>query len=322
MAGKDYYSILGVGRKASAKEIKQAYRKLARKHHPDVNAGDKDSEAKFKEINQAYEVLSDPGKRKKYDKYGDSWEQADQFAGAGGQQAHWDFGRGGTTFEFGDVGGGGFGNIFDSILGDMAGRRGRRPVRGQDLESPVEVTLEEAYRGTTRLLQTQVEEQCSSCKGEGCPKCGRSGRAVRPQRLEVTVPPGVRDGSRVRMAGKGAPGYRGGPPGDLHLLISVSPDKRFQRTGDDIHVEVPVLLADAVLGAEVEVPTLGGKKLALKIPAETQNGRVFRLAGQGMPRLGGGANGALHAKVNVVLPSKISKRERELFEELKAIRSA
>jgi len=321
MAGKDYYSILGVARKASAKEIKQAYRKLARQHHPDVNPGDKASEAKFKEINQAYEVLADSEKRKKYDKFGDNWEHADQFTRAGGRQPQWDFGAGGTTFQFGDMDGGGVGGIFDSILGDFSGRRGRRSARGQDLEYRVEVSLEEAYRGTTRILETQVEEQCSSCKGEGCPKCGRSGRARRPQRLEVNVPPGVKDGSRVRVAGKGAPGHRGGASGDLHLLISVRPDKRFQRTGDDIHVEVPVPLADAVLGAEIEVPSVGGKKLALKIPAETQNGKMFRLAGQGMPRLGDSARGDLFAKIHVVLPAKLSKREKELFEELKTIRA-
>jgi DnaJ-class molecular chaperone len=321
MPAKDYYAILGVGRKASAKEIKQAYRKAARKYHPDVNLGDKSAEAKFKEINQAHEVLSDAEKRKKYDKYGGNWEHADQFARAGAQQRHWDFGSGGTTFDFGDVSGGDFGSVFDSILGGMAGKRARRPMRGQDFEYPVEISLEEAYRGATRMLETQVEEQCKSCKGEGCPECGRSGRVARPQRLEVTVPPGVGDGSRVRIAGKGGPGHRGGPSGDLYLLVSVRPDGRFQRAGDDIHVDVPVPLADAVLGAEIEVPTLGGKKLALKIPAETQNGKVFRLAGQGMPRSGGGAKGDLFAKVNVVLPTKLSKREKELFEELRTIRA-
>lgn len=321
MAGKDHYSILGVTRKASAKEIKQAYRKLARQYHPDVNPGDKSSEAKFKEINRSYEVLSDSEKRKKYDKFGENWEHADQFTKAGGRQPHRDFGAGGTTFEFGDMDGAGFNGIFDSILGDFSGRRGRRPARGQDLEYRVDVSLEEAYRGTTRVLETQVEEQCSSCKGEGCPKCGRSGRARRPQRLEVSVPSGVKDGSRVRVAGKGAPGHRGGAAGDLYLLIAVRPDKRFQRTGDDIHVEVPVLLADAVLGAEIEVPSVGGKKLALKIPAETQNGKMFRLGGQGMPRLGDNARGDLFARIHVVLPTKLSKREKELFEEFKTIRA-
>ena len=323
MAGKDYYAILGVGRNATAKEIKQAYRKLARKYHPDVNPGDKSAESKFKEINEAHEVLSDAEKRKKYDQYGDQWQYADQFAKARQQQGTWDFTRGGTrtTFDFGDIGAEGFGSIFDSVLGGLGGRRSRRPQRGRDFEYPVEVSLEEAYRGATRMLETQVEEPCSSCRGEGCTTCGGSGAVIRPKRLEVKIPPGVRDGSRVRIAGKGGQGYAGGAAGDLYLVTSVKPDKRFRRTGDDLHVEVSVPLVDAILGSEVQVPTIGGKKLALKIPAETQNGKVFRLAKQGMPKLGGDAKGDLFVEVQVVLPTKLSKREKELFEELKAIRA-
>ncbi len=324
MAGKNYYDILGVGKTATAKEIKQAYRKLARKYHPDVNTGDKSAEAKFKEINGAHEVLSDPEKRKKYDQFGDKWQYADQFAQTGGRQPSRDFSRGGTRttshFEdIGDIGGGGFGDIFDSILGGFGGRRARRPQRGRDFEYPVEVSLEEAYHGAARVLETQTEEPCSSCKGDGCPSCGGVGRIIRPKRLEVRIPPGVKGGSRVRIAGKGSPGYGGGTAGDIFLLISVKPDKRFQRTGDDLHVEVPVPLLDAILGGEVQVPTIGGKKLALKIPPETQNGKVFRLSGQGMPKLGGNGKGDLLAKVNIVLPTKLSEREKELFQELKAI---
>ena len=170
------------------------------------------------------------------------------------------------------------------------------------------------------MLETQAEERCPSCKGEGCPTCGGLGRVIRPKRLEVKIPPGVKDGSRVRIAGKGGPGYKGGASGDLYLLISVKADKRFQRTGDDLNVEVTVSLLDAVLGSEVKVPTIGGKRLALKIPAETQNGKAFRLAGQGMPRLGGNTRGDLLVKVKVVLPTKLSEREKELFQELKALR--
>jgi molecular chaperone DnaJ len=320
MAGKSYYDTLGVGKKASAKEIKQAYRKLARKHHPDVNPGDSAAEAKFKEINEAYEVLSDADKRKKYDQFGDKWQYADQFAQSGQQRSR-DFSGagGGTTFHYEDLSGGDFGDIFDSILGGFGGRRGRRPQRGRDLEYAVEVTLEEAHSGAARLLETQAEEPCSSCKGEGCPSCGGVGRIIRPKRLEVKIPPGVRDGSRVRIAGKGSPGYSGAAAGDLYLLVSVRPHKTFRRDGDNLHVEVRIPLLDAVLGSEVHVPTLGGKKLALKIPAETQNGKVFRLGGQGMPRLGGKGRGDLLAEVNVVLPTKLSDREKELFQELKAI---
>jgi len=324
MAGKSYYDILGVGKKATAKEIKQAYRKLARKYHPDVNPGDKSSEDKFKEINQAYEVLSAPEKRKKYDQYGDNWQYADQFAQSGRQQPSWDFSKGGgrTTFNFEDLGGGGgFGDIFDSILGGRGRTRSRRPQRGRDYEYPAEISLNEAYHGATRMLETQTEEPCSSCKGEGCPSCGGVGRIVRPKRIEVKIPPGVKDGSRVRIAGKGGTGYGGGTAGDLFLIVSVKPDKRFQRAGDDLNVDIEVPLLDAILGSEVHVPTIAGKKLALKIPPETQNGKVFRLAGQGMPRLGGSAKGDLLVKVNIVLPTKLSEREKELFRELKEIRA-
>jgi molecular chaperone DnaJ len=327
MAGKNYYDILGLSKTASAKEIKQAYRKLARKYHPDVNPGDKTSEDRFKEINEAHEVLSDPEKRKKYDQYGDKWQYADQYAQAGWQQPTGDFFRGGggrTTFhveDLGDLGGGGFGDIFDSVLGGFGGRRTRRPQRGRDYEYPVEVSLDEAYHGATRMLETQVEEPCSTCKGEGCPSCGGVGRIIRPKRLEVKIPPGVKDGSRVRIAGKGGPGFAGGTAGDIYLLVSVKQDKRFKRSGDDLQVDISVPLLDAVLGSEIHVPTIGGKKLALKIPPETQNGKVFRLKGQGMPRLGGNANGDLLATVNVVLPTKLSDREKELFNELKAIRA-
>ncbi len=326
MARKNYYDILGLGKTASAKEIKQAYRKLARKYHPDVNPGDKTAEAKFKEINEAHEVVSDPEKRKKYDQFGDKWQYADQFTQTGRQQPSWDFSGGGgrTTFRFEDLGGmdgGGSGNIFDSVLGGFGGRRARRPQRGRDYEYPVEVSLDEAYRGAARMLETQAEESCSTCKGEGCPSCGGVGRIIRPKRLEVKIPPGVKDGSRVRIAGKGGPGFAGGTAGDTYLLISVKPDKRFSRSGDNMHVDRSIPLLDAVLGSEVHVPTIGGKKLALKIPAETQNGKVFRLAGQGMPKLGGNARGDLLAKVNIVLPTKLSDREKELFEELKEIRT-
>jgi len=322
MAAKDYYSILGVNKKATAKEIKQAYRKLARKHHPDVNPGDKSSEAKFKEINEAYEVLSDAEKRKKYDKYGEQWQHADQFEQASRQQKpSWGHTGGGTTFEFNDISGEGFGSIFDSILGGMGGRRSRRPQRGRDLEHPVEVSLEEAYRGTTRMLETQVEQACSNCKGGGCQNCAGTGSVMRPKRLEVKIPPGVNDGSRVRIAGKGGLGYTGGAPGDLYLLISVKRDKRFQRMGDDLYIEMPIPMLDAILGGEVHVQTIEGKNLALKIPPETQNGKVFRMAKQGMPHLGSGIRGDQLVKVQVLLPTKLTEHEKELLLELRAIRA-
>ena len=294
MAGKDYYSILGVSRDASEREIKQAYRRLARKYHPDVNPGDKSAEAKFKQINEAYEVLSDKEKRQKYDQFGDQWQYADQFARAGWQQApSWDFSQGGTRIYFGE---GDLGSLFDDLLQGFRSSRGQaQPRRGQNIEYPVEVTLEEAYHGATRTISFE----------DG-------------KRLEVKVPPGVRNGSRVRLAGKGKPGYAG-PSGDLYLVVSVKPHHLFERRGDDLYVGVSVPLVIAMLGGEVQVPTLKGK-LALKIPPETQNGRTFRLAGQGMPHLGNSSRGDLLAKVKVVLPTSLSAREKELFKQLGELR--
>lgn len=329
MAAKDYYEILGVKRGATDKEIKQAYRKLARKYHPDVNPGDKSAEEKFKGINAAYEVLSDPEKRSKYDRFGDNWQYADQFAEW--QQPYGDSARtggSGTTFDFGDLfgQGGGGGGAFEELFRGFGGRSTtRRPRRGHDVEHPIEVTLEEAYHGSSRILEMQSESVCQICNGKGalenapCYTCGGTGRVLRPQRLEVKVPAGVRDGSRIRMAGKGGPGAAGGPSGDLYLVVSVKPHRLFQRKDGDLHVDVDVPLEDALLGGEVNVPTLKGK-VALKIPPETQNGKVFRLAAQGMPRMGNDKKGDLYAKVRVVLPSKLTDREKELFQEFKKLR--
>ena len=326
MAGKDYYQILGVTRNASEKEIKQAYRRLARKHHPDLNPNDKSAEAKFKEINAAYEVLSDPGKRKKYDQFGDQWEYAEQFAKSGGQErVRWDFGRGGKTFEYGDLSD--FGDIFSSLFGDSGtGSRMRRgPQRGQDIESPIEVSLEEAYHGSTRVIQLQTGEPCTACGGTGrvgnrvCTICNGAGGKVSPKRLEVKIPVGVKDGSRIRIAGEGGPGRAGGNKGDLYLVAKVLPHKLFERKGNDLYTEVPVPLATAILGGEVKLPTLNGN-LSLKIPPETQNGKVFRLAGKGMPKLGNSDYGNIFAKVKVVLPTNLTEEERKLFERLRALR--
>jgi DnaJ-class molecular chaperone len=294
MAGKDYYKILGVDRKASERDIKQAFRRLARQYHPDVNPGDKSAEEKFKQINEAYEVLSDKENRQKYDKYGDKWQYAEQFEQAQRQQRQqapgWDFNQGGQRVYYGE---GDFGSLFDDLLrGFGTGRGQAQPRRAQSQEHPVEVTLEEAYRGTTRTL--------SFADGK---------------RLEVKVPAGVRTGSRVRLAGKGAQG------GDLYLIVTVKPHPTFERRGDDLYVGVSVPLKVAMLGGEVQVPTLKGK-VALKIPAETQNGRTFRLAGQGMPHLGNKSSGDLLAKVRVVLPDKLSAEEKELFKKLGELRPA
>jgi len=324
MAGKDYYNLLGVKRDASEQEIKRAYRKLARQYHPDVNPGDKSAEARFKEINEAYEVLSDKEKRQKYDRYGDQWQYADQFARAGAQQSPFrDFGQGGAEgaqFEEADLE-----SLFGDLFGFRAGGRRTRPRRGRDIEYPVEVTLEEAYQGTKRILNLQSNEPCSGCAGTGriqnlpCSACKGAGVIPRIKQLEVKIPAGVKDGSRVRVAGKGEPGYTGGSSGDLYLITSVKPHHLFQREGDDLHIEVDVPLTVAVLGGEIEVPTPKGK-LALKIPLETQNGRAFRLTGQGMPNLGNSSRGDLLARVKVVLPTKLSAEEKRLFEQLKELR--
>ncbi|MEE8418681.1 MAG: DnaJ C-terminal domain-containing protein [Dehalococcoidales bacterium] len=327
MAGKDYYSLLGVKRDASEKDIKRAYRRLARKHHPDVNPGDKSAEAKFKEINEAHEVLSDKEKRQKYDQYGDQWQHAEQFAKAGGRQSPYGgFSRSGgqnISYEEGDL---------DSLFGDLfAGaatggfRRQARPRKGRDIEYPLSVNLEEAFEGAERRLSMDSRQACPSCSGSGriqnalCSICSGTGAVAGQKQLEVKIPPGVKDGSRVRIAGKGEPGYSGGNAGDLYLVISVKAHRQFERKGNDLHVDVDVPLTVAVLGGEVQVPTLKGK-LALKIPPETQNGRAFRLSGQGMPHLRGSARGDLLAKVKIVLPTKLTSEEKKLFEQFDQLR--
>lgn len=327
MAGKDYYNILGINRDASEKDIKQAYRRLARQYHPDVNPGDKSAEAKFKEVNEAYEVLSDKEKRQKYNKYGDQWQYADQFEKAGANQnIRWDFGGSGAQgFEFDQ---GDLGDLFGGIFG--RGRTGgfsrqARSRRGRDIEHPVEITLEEAYNGSNRTLSMQSREACSSCNGTGfiqnavCSVCMGSGMTSGMKRIEVKIPAGVKDGSRVRISGKGEAGYGGGKAGDLYLIVSVKPHKKFQRNGDDLKIEIPVPLMTALLGGETQVPTLRGK-LALKIPQETQNGREFKLTGQGMPKLNNSSRGDLIAKVKVVLPEKLTDEEKKLYRQLATLR--
>lgn len=336
MATRDLYEVLGVKRTASEKELRSAYRKLARKYHPDVNPGDKQAEAKFKEINNAYEVLSDAEKRKKYDKYGEKWEYADQIEEMQRKQSAGDFfRRAGQTAGTGTAGqpGGGFdfdiGDLGDLFGGAFRGRTRRQPAKrkGDDIEYPMSVSFEEAASGATRTLQLQTPEPCSVCGGTGqvagatCYKCEGLGSTIETKRLEVKIPAGVQQGSRVRIAGKGQPGIGGGPNGDLFLIISLQPSERFERKGDDLYEEVPVPLVDAMLGGEVEVPTIKGR-VWLTIPAQTQNGRTFRLAGQGMPHLNGTGKGDLYAKVRVVLPSSLSSREKEIFEELRGLRKA
>ena len=305
---KDYYKILGVPKTATEKEIKAAFRKLARKHHPDVNKGDAKAEAKFKEINEANEVLSDPEKRKRYDHLGSDW--ASYGRTAGGPRA----GRGGgVRVEYGGEDVGGFSDFFKTIFGGGAGGfgggggqeggfeeifgRGAAPA-GQDLETTVELTLDEVLRGATRTIQI----------GEG-----KDARKV-----EVKIPPGRRDGSRVRVAGEGA-GRGGGPRGHLYLRVKVLPHPVFERKGDDLAVSVAVPLTTAVLGGEVTVPTLDGP-LGIKVPAGSRPGRVFRLRNHGLPKLEGGGRGDILATLGVDLPgADLTPREREVFEELRKL---
>ena len=305
MDKRDYYQVLGVGKTAPQKEIRQAFRKLARKHHPDVNPGDKSAEAKFKEINEAHQVLSDPNSRAKYDQYGEDWKYADKVAGAGvprngsSRAQSWNP-RPGTSRA--ESAGPGASERFGDLFGRFGGRDGQGfSVPGQDLEYVIEITLEEAFQGTIRTIQLSDQRGAS-------------------KRLEVKIPAGVHTGSRIRIAGEGDSGVGGGPKGDLWLTVTVTPHGSFEREGDNVRVEVPVQLLDAILGGEIGVPTLKGGTLALKIPPGTQNGQVFRLRSQGMPALNGGVRGDLYAKVTVVLPTNLTPDEKKAFEQIKALR--
>ena len=312
MEYKDYYQTLGVERKADEKEIRRAYRRLARQCHPDVNPGDKQAEEHFKEINEAYEVLSDAEKRQKYDRLGADWQRY-QRTGGDPQGFDWSQWRGGAPgggrvhVEYADLGDlfggqdGPFSDFFSTIFGDVGrepkadrfGGAQRRPRRGQDMVQPVGITLEEAYRGTQRILQSD----------------GR--------RLEVQIPPGVRTGSKVRVKGEGGLGATGGTRGDLFLQVEVQPHATFERRGDDLYCDVPVDVYTAVLGGEARVPRLGGQPLVLRIPPGTQGGRTFRLQDMGMPRLRQPEqHGHLYAQVRIVVPQALPPREKELFEEL------
>lgn len=371
---KDYYQTLGVPRTATEKEIRAAYRKLARQHHPDLNPGDKGAEERFKEVNEAHEVLTDPDKRKLFDRFGDDWQRYrdagftgdEQFTtpGAGGRARAGrgatfdpnDFNRwytsegdgsGGYTFYSTDEGDDSHSDFFETLFGQRGGSpfdrfggfgggftttRARpqartRPQRGEDAEVPVEISFDEAFRGTTRQIQLQVSEPCPTCNGLGevrgqeCPTCDGTGVVRRTKTLEVTIPAGIDSGKRVRMAGQGGPGLNGGPAGDVNLIVTVRPDRRFERDGDNLRTEVDIPVTTAVLGGEANVRTPTGT-VALTIPPGTQSGRGFRLRGQGMPKLRsrGGERGDLLARARIVTPANLTDRERELYEELRNLR--
>ncbi|MEW5868119.1 MAG: J domain-containing protein [Chloroflexota bacterium] len=322
MEYKDYYQTLGVNKSASKDEIKKAYRKLARQYHPDVNPDDKAAEEKFKEVNEAYEVLSDPDKREKYDRFGQQWQQ---YARGGGRPEDFDWSQwgsapGGRTYtrtvtpeelqqilgrDFGGGFGGGLGgfsDFFETLFGNLGQRSGgfgkrERARRGQDNEQTVQISLEDAFKGTTVSLQWE------------------NGR-----RIEAKIPPGVDTGSRVRLSGQGESGSGGGQAGDLYLKIEVRPHPLFQRDKDDLKINLPVDLYTAVLGGKVSVSTLD-RSVELSIPPETANGRVLRLRGLGMPNLRKpGQRGNLYVNVQVQLPQNLSDAERHLFQELCSLR--
>jgi DnaJ-class molecular chaperone len=335
MEYKDYYKILGVARGASSDDIKKAFRKLARKHHPDVNPGDKKAEEKFKEINEAYEVLSDSDKRRKYDTLGPNWQEqfGSNFSNAGMRRASsYTYGTGsrGSTIDF-DPSNAAFSDFFETLfgrsgfsssMGTNGTRADMRRRTGDNIEQPVEVILQEAYVGGTRTFNIQSNEVCQTCQGTGeitgrvCTTCEGQGMVPRNKRIQVKIPAGVDTGSKVRVAGEGQPGIGGGPRGDLFLVISVKPDAAFERKGDDLYTDADVDLVTAMLGGEVPVSLPDRRKLVLTIPTETQNGRTFRLVGKGMPRLRGEGAGNLYARVKVVLPMQLSPEERRLFEKL------
>jgi molecular chaperone DnaJ len=358
-AFKDFYKILGVEKTAGDKEIKQAYRKLARKYHPDVNPGDKTSEERFKEVSEAYEVLSDPEKKTKYDQFGEQWQYSQQGGTGGGGGGFSYQTQPGADFSF-DLG-----DFFDTLVGGRTGRKPSSAMKGDDLQYEIEVSLEEAFNGGSRTFTITAPEVCATCHGSGaqpgsglkqCPVCkgtgrGRSiagfglpgepcsrcggtgqvpekfcaackgtGQVERQKRVEVKIPKGVYEGAKIRVAGQGSPGPNGGQPGDLLLHVRMKPDRLFERKEDDLHVELPVTFVEAALGAEVQVPTISGK-VSATLPPGIQSGQSLRLAGLGMPHLRGGGSGDLFARIKVSVPKNLTDQERELIRQLGGLRS-
>ena len=346
MAKRDFYEILGVAKGASEEEIKKSYRKLAMKYHPDRNPDNKEAEEKFKEVKEAYEMLTNPEKREAYDRYGHAG--VDPNAGGGG------FGAGGFSDAFGDI----FGDIFG---GGARGGRGGGPqvYRGADLRYNLEITLEQAASGYDTTIRVPSWDKCDTCHGSGakpgtqpvtcttcsghgqvrmqqgffsiqqtCPKChgsgkiipepcaacGGAGRIKRNKTLEVKIPAGIDNGMRIRSSGNGEPGTNGGPPGDLYVEIHIKPHEVFQREGDDLHCEMPISFVKAALGGEIEVPTLGGK-VSFTIPEGTQTGKTFRLKGKGVKGVRSGYAGDLFCHVVVETPVRLTERQKEMLRE-------
>jgi molecular chaperone DnaJ len=355
MAKRCFYDILSVDRTASDSDIKAAFRKRAMQCHPDRNPGDKEAEHKFKEINEAYEVLKDPDKRAAYDRFGHA-----AFDGGMG-------GMGGAAAGFGADFATTFSDIFDDLFG-MGGRRGRGSgrERGADLRYNMEIALQEAYAGKTAQIRIPtsvtcevcsgsgakpgskpkvcamcggqgkvrhaqgfftLERTCPNCQGRGqvidspCASCSGSGRVTRERTLSVNIPPGVEDGTRIRLAGEGEAGVRGGPPGDLYIFLSIGSHPFFQREGADLHCRVPVSMVTAAMGGELEVPTIDGGKTRVKVPEGTQSGRRFRLQGKGMPVLRARQSGDMYVQVVVETPQNLTRKQRELLAEFDRLSS-
>jgi DnaJ-class molecular chaperone len=329
---RDYYAVLGVPRTATPDEIKKAFRRLARQYHPDLHGGSKkaEMEKKFKELNEAQEVLSDPEKRKKYDRYGHRWQEAEAYekareqAGAGQGAAsgfHW-------RQESAQDEGQDFGDFFENLFRRGGGRaQGGRSgpfegfaIQGEDLETTVRLTLREVLTGVSRRVQLSEPVPCPTCGGTGrqrgklCPTCGGTGTRTEVRTIDVKIPPGVQDGTRVRVAGKGAPGHNGGKPGDLYLLVHIEPHPVFQRQGADFLVQLPVYPWEASLGAEVLAPTLTDP-VRVKVPPGSRAGAKLRLKGKGLPNPAGG-HGDLFFTLQIVLPPSMTDEERKLYEEL------
>ena len=333
---KDYYEVLGISRTASENEIKKAYRKLARTSHPDLNPGDKAAEERFKELQEANEVLSNPENRKKYDKYGDKWRYAEQLeaaetANAAGRQTR--PGRenfraeGARTggFDFNDYEFGGAENFsgFEELF-NRGGRTRRQPTRGRDVEATMELALEDAHRGGRKTLQIQATDICPTCGGTGvvegnsiCPTCGGAGQVLKTKPIEANIPAGMRDSATLRLAGQGGTGAAGTRAGDLYLHIRLRPHPVFTVRGDDVEAEILIAPWEAVLGAAVQVPTIENS-VEMKIPAGAQSGGRLRLRNQGLNKRGGG-RGDEYVRLKIAVPKDSSDEEKRLYEELRRI---
>jgi molecular chaperone DnaJ len=352
---RDYYEVLGLNKTASEADIKKAFRKLARKYHPDVNPGDKTSEQKFKELNEAYEVLSDSKKRQQYDQFGHAAFDAGFGQGPGAGQGFEGFTQGGAEFF---RGGGGFEDLFGNIFGNRMRPQG--PVKGEDITYAVEINLEDAILGKSMQVDLQRNVTCSACNGSGsqpgssrrscptcmgsgrlskgkgfmqyaqvcstcngegtinpnpCRSCGGSGIVPKTERLNVKIPPGVDNGSKVRVAGMGSPGDRGGPPGDVYIVTRVRPHAYFERKGDNLYSEAQVTVKEAAFGDKIEIPTVDGM-VSLTLPEGVQTGQQLKLRGKGVPHLGGGGVGDHYVTIKVVTPTGLSNREKDLLQEL------